>query len=240
MENIVVITGAGVSVESGIQPFRGKSGIWEENPMEMATYNKFRTDPGHFLKWYYTRFISCKDALPNHAHEILANKNVKVITQNIDNLHLKANHSNYRLIEIHGNINYKRKINAVHIEELEMADWQSVREDNLKKDLFGLFKITEGSKINEKNSYRPHVLLFDENYTELYQYEKAISWILSADTIIFMGTSNSVGFTSGALQIGVSKNKKVIVVDPNPSPSFIQPEVELFKMTASDFCKMYF
>ena len=121
-----------------------------------------------------------------------------------------------------------------------MAEWQSVREDNLRKDLFDLFVITEGGKINEKKSYRPHILLFDEYYTELYQYEKAITWILDADTIIFMGTSNSVGFTSGALQIGVSKNKKVIVVDPNPSPSFIHPEVDLIKKTASDFCKMYF
>jgi NAD-dependent deacetylase len=240
MENIVVITGAGISVESGIQPFRGKSGIWEENPMEMATYHKFSTDSGHFLEWYYNRFASCKDALPNAAHEILASKNIKVITQNIDNLHIKANHPVGSLVEIHGNINYKRKINAEHLEDLELADWQSVSEDNLKKDLFGLFKITEGGKINEKTSYRPHILLFDEYYTELFQYEKAISWILSADTIIFMGTSNSVGFTSGALQIGVSKSKKVIVVDPNPSPSFIYPEVDLIKMTASDFCKMYF
>ena len=108
MENIVVITGAGVSVESGIQPFRGKSGIWEENPMEMATYHKFSTDPGHFLEWYYNRFASCKDALPNAAHEILASKNIKVITQNIDNLHIKANHPVESLVEIHGNINYKR------------------------------------------------------------------------------------------------------------------------------------
>ena len=240
MENIVVITGAGISVESGIQPFRGKSGIWEENPMEMATYNKFCTDPGHFLQWYYYRFVSCKDAMPNSAHEILANKNVKVITQNIDNLHLKASHSKDKLVEIHGNINYKRRINAEHLEELELADWQSVSEESIKKDLFGLFNITEGGKINEKTSYRPHILLFDEYYTELFQYEKAISWILSADTIIFMGTSNSVGFTSGALQIGVSKSKKVIVVDPNPSPSFIHSEVDLIKMTASDFCKKYF
>ena len=240
MENIVVITGAGVSVESGIQAFRGKSGIWEENPMEMATYHKFSTDPGHFLEWYYNRFASCKDALPNAAHEILATKNIKVITQNIDNLHIKANHPVESLVEIHGNINYKRRINAEHLEELVLADWQSVNEHNLKMDLFGLFDITEGGKINEKKSYRPHILLFDEYYTELYQYEKAITWILSADTIIFMGTSNSVGFTSSALQIGVSKNKKVIVVDPNPSPSFIHSEVDLIKMTASDFCKIYF
>ena len=240
MENLVVITGAGVSVESGIQPFRGKNGVWEENPMEMATYHKFSTEPGHFLQWYYHRFASCKDALPNAAHKILATKNIKVITQNIDNLHIKANHPVDSLVEIHGNINYKRRINAENLEELELADWQSVTEHNLKMDLFGLFNITEGGKINEKKSYRPHILLFDEYYTELYQYEKAITWILSADTIIFMGTSNSVGFTSGALQIGVSKNKKVIVVDPNPSPSFIHPNVEIFEMTASEFCKMYF
>jgi NAD-dependent deacetylase len=240
MENIVVITGAGVSVESGIQAFRGKSGIWEENPMEMATYYKFSTDPGHFLEWYYNRFTSCKDALPNAAHEILATKNIKVITQNIDNLHIKANHPVGSIVEIHGNINYKRRINAEHLEELELADWQSVNEHNLKKDLFGLFDITEGGKINEKKSYRPHILLFDEYYTELYQYEKAIRWLFEADTIIFIGTSNSVGFTASALQIGISKQKKVIVVDPNPSYSFNQPGVEIKKETAIEFCTKYF
>jgi NAD-dependent deacetylase len=240
MESIVVITGAGISVESGIQPFRGKSGIWEENPMEMATYEKYSKEPSVFLQWYYKRFISCKDALPNAAHEILANKNVKVITQNIDNLHIKANHSKENLVEIHGNINYKRKINTEKIEDIILAHWENIDELNLEKELFGLFVITEGGKINMKNSYRPHVLLFDEMYNELYEYEKAIKWILEADTIIFMGTSNSVGFTSGALQIGVSKNKKVIVVDPNPSLSFIHPNVNLIKMTATEFCKMYF
>ncbi len=240
MENIVVITGAGISVESGIQPFRGKNGIWEENTMEMATYNKYSKDPGHFLEWFYNRFVSCKDALPNTAHNILANKNIKVITQNIDNLHIKANHPKESLVEIHGNIHYKRKIDAENIEKLVIADWQSVNEENIKKDLFDLFVITEGGKINEKKSYRPHILLFDEFYTELYQYEKAISWVLSANTIIFMGTSNSVGFTSGALQMSIKKNKKIIVVDPNPSLSFVHPEVDLIKMTASDFCKMYF
>ena len=240
MENTVVITGAGISVESGIQPFRGKNGIWEENPMEMATYAKFSTDPSHFLQWYYKRFVSCKDAQPNAAHEILSNRNIKVITQNIDNLHIKANHSKDSLIEIHGNINYKRKIYAREIDDIEPADWQSVDENNLEKDLFELFCINEGGRINEKKSYRPHILLFDEFYSELYQYEKAINWLLEADTIIFMGTSNSVGFTSSALQIGMNRNKKVIVVDPNPSNSFIHPKVELIKQIASDYCESYF
>ena len=131
-------------------------------------------------------------------------------------------------------------INAENLEDIVSADWKNIYELNLEKELFGLFVITEGGKINKKKSYRPHILLFDEMYNELYEYEKAIKWILEADTIIFMGTSNSVGFTSGALQIGVSKNKKVIVVDPNPSLSFIHPNVDLIKMTATEFCKMYF
>ena len=240
MENIVVITGAGISVESGIQPFRGENGLWNENPMEMATYRKFNEDPGHFLQWYYKRFVSCMDALPNVAHEILANKNIKVITQNIDNLHLKANHTKDNLIEIHGNINYKRKIDAENIDELVLAEWTSVDKNNLEQELFDLFDLDKGGIICEKKSYRPHILLFDEYYTELYQYEKAINWLIEADTIIFIGTSNSVGFTASALQIGVSNHKKVIVVDPNPSPSFNQPGVEIIKETAIEFCTKYF
>ena len=145
MENIVVITGAGISVESGIKPFRGKSGIWEENPMEMATYEKYSKEPSVFLQWYYKRFVSCKDALPNTAHEILANKNVKVITQNIDNLHIKANHSKENLVEIHGNINYKRMINAENMEDIVLADWENIDELNLEKELFGLFVILSPS-----------------------------------------------------------------------------------------------
>lgn len=240
MNNIVVITGAGISVESGIQPFRGANGIWEENPMEMATYHKYSTDPAHFLSWYYKRFVSCKDALPNATHAKLASSNIRVITQNIDNLHLKANHSKDRLIEIHGNLNYKRRVNAEYIQDLELANWDKIDETNLEASLFDFFKIGKGGVINENKSYRPHVLLFDEFYTELYQYEKAITWLLEAETIIFMGTSNSVGFTSGALQMGVNNGKQVIVVDPNPSPSFKYPQVEIFEELASVFCERFF
>ena len=240
MKNTVVITGAGVSVESGIQPFRGKNGLWNENPTEMATYRNYRMNTSSFLQWYFHRFVSCKDALPNKAHEILAKSNVKVITQNIDNLHIKANHALDGLIEIHGNINYKRKIHAQYRDELVWANWNAVNENNLEQELFELFHIQRDGTIDEKKSERPHILLFDEYYTELYQYDKALTWIDEADTIIFMGTSNSVGFTYGALQVGVHNRKKVIVVDPNPAPSFNHPGVEIIKETAIDFCSRYF
>lgn len=240
MQNIVVITGAGVSVESGIQPFRGKNGLWNENPTEIATYRNFRANTGSFLEWYYHRFVSCKDALPNQAHEILAKQKIKLITQNIDNLHVKAQHPRDHLIEIHGNINFKRKISAEHMEELELANWNQVAQNNLEQGLFDLFKISKEGIISETQSYRPHILLFDEYYTELYQYEKALNWIEDADTLIFMGTSNSVGFTYGALQAGMNNHKKIMVVDPNPAPSFNLPGVEIIQETATNFCSRYF
>ena len=240
MKNTVVITGAGISVESGIQPFRGKNGLWNENPMEIATYQNFRTNTGSFLQWYYHRFVSCKDALPNKAHEILAKKYIKVITQNVDNLHIKANHPLDNLIEIHGNIHYKRKIHAQFRNELELANWDCVDENNLEQELLALFHIQRDGTIDEKKSERPHILLFDEYYTELYQYDKALTWIDEADTIIFMGTSNSVGFTYGALQVGIHSHKKVMVVDPNPASSFNHPSVAIIKETATDFCARYF
>lgn len=240
MQNTVVITGAGISVESGIQPFRGKNGIWNENPTEMATYRNFRTNTSAFLQWYYHRFVSCKDALPNKAHEILAKKGIKLVTQNIDNLHIKAGHTIDSLIEIHGNINFKRTLSAIDRDELILAHWNQVDENHLERDLFELFRIRKDGNIDEQYSMRPHILLFDEYYTELYQYSKAQQWLEDSSTIIFIGTSNSVGFTYGALQEALFANKKIIVVDPNPAPSFFQPGVEIITSTATAFCEQYF
>ena len=237
---IVVITGAGISVESGIKPFRGTNGIWNENPTSMATYAKFTEDPAHFLSWYYERFVSSKDALPNATHEILAKESIRVITQNVDNLHKKAGHPQDYLIEIHGNINFKRKIQASSLRELVVANWEDVDPENLVEELFRVFNIGKGGVIDQIESYRPQILLFDEFYTDLYESEIALDWVNDAETVIFMGTSNSVGITSMTLEMAYRKGKQIIVVDPNPSPSLLLPGVEVFKEMASDFCKRFF
>ncbi|MFM7681718.1 MAG: SIR2 family NAD-dependent protein deacylase [Bacteroidota bacterium] len=238
--NCVVITGAGISVESGIQPFRGKDGIWEQNPMTMATFRKFVTDPSAFLTWYYSRFKSCLNAEPNYTHEILASKGIRVITQNIDGLHRKANHPSELLVEIHGCLSEKRKINSTLRSEIVDAQWDKVDQSNLVDSIYSLFNIREDGVVSESNSFRPHVLLFDEVYTDLYEIEKAMKCVLESDTIIFMGTSNSVGITEGILQIGLDKRKNIIVVDPNPAESFRLPGVQIFETTASSFCREYF
>jgi len=238
--NCIVITGAGISVESGIQTFRGKDGIWEENPKTMATFRKFVTDPLAFLTWYYSRFKSCLNAEPNYTHEILASKGIRVITQNIDGLHRKANHPSELLIEIHGCLSEKRKVNSTLRSEIVDAQWNKVEQSNLVDSLYFLFNIREDGVVSESNSFRPHVLLFDEVYTDLYEIEKAMKWVLESDTIIFMGTSNSVGITEGILEIGLNKRKSIIVVDPNPAESFKVPGVQIYQTTASKFCMEYF
>lgn len=237
MPSTLIITGAGVSVESGIQPFRGKSGIWEENPMEMATFHKYSTDPYHFLSWYHNRFVSVRNAQPNEAHRILANQKLRVITQNVDGLHALAGHPSELLIEIHGNLHYKRKMNASHRSQLEPACWDDLDVSDLRKSLGKFFYIGPGGELSEKKSYRPHILLFDEYYTELYEIEKARQWMLEAETILFMGTSNAVGITSMALELALDHGKEVVVVDPNPAPSFRYPGVRFYNTTATEFCR---
>ena len=158
--DIVVVAGAGISVESGIQPFRGKNGIWEENPMEMATFHKFETDTAGFLTWYYQRFKSCLEARPNLTHEILARHSIKLITQNIDGLHRQASHDPAYLVEIHGCLNEKRRIMADSRNEIIETRWLDVRENDLLPSLFRIFNIPDTGYINYEDSFRPHVLLF--------------------------------------------------------------------------------
>ena len=110
-ERAVVLTGAGVSVPSGIPDFRtpGK-GIWEKvDPMEVAHIDAFRSDPDRFWGFYSQRFASLVDKRPNPAHEAIAELERRglvrgVITQNIDRLHRLA--GSERVIEVHGSIDW--------------------------------------------------------------------------------------------------------------------------------------
>ncbi len=237
LDNAVFVTGAGISVESGIMPFRGAGGIWQENPMEMATFRKFITEPGAFLSWYYRRFVSCRSALPNFTHQILAARGLRVITQNVDGLHRKADHPEENLVEIHGHIELKRRVNATSGAELIDADWDTVDESRLVGSLLELFRIPGSGEVDRMHSLRPHILLFDEYYSDLYQFEKAMNWVREADTIVFMGTSNAVGITEGILSMAVGQRKQVVVVDPAPVASLRVPGARIFEMPATAFCE---
>jgi NAD-dependent protein deacetylases, SIR2 family len=103
MMNLVVLTGAGVSAESGIPTFRGKEGLWKNfKPEELATPEAFRRNPKLVWEWYDWRRQLISKAQPNKAHKLLAQLNAVIITQNVDGLHQRAGAK--KVIELHGNI----------------------------------------------------------------------------------------------------------------------------------------
>ncbi|GAA3919393.1 SIR2 family NAD-dependent protein deacylase [Litoribacillus peritrichatus] len=219
INNILYITGAGVSEESGIPTFRGKDGFWKigsknYTPQEMATRRMYKENPEQFLSWYYKRFAAYRNHGPNKVHHWLANKNL--ITQNIDGLDGKAGNQNY--IAIHGRLD---QMTLFHTQgdnvATQQAPWDSVDETSLTESLLEVFKISLSTRKPMKSqSFKPYVLLFDEYYTELYRISEAQQRMIDADKIIFMGTSFSVNITQMALEIAVTQNKPIEVVDPYP------------------------
>lgn len=107
-ENIGILTGAGISADSGIQTFRGKDGFWQNHEVQkLATLNGFLEDPELVWKWYNERRVELKKSGPNKGHTALAEmekyfESFAIITQNVDNLHQAAGSN--RVIELHGNI----------------------------------------------------------------------------------------------------------------------------------------
>lgn len=239
MQNILYITGAGVSEESGIPTFRGADGYWtigSENytPQQMATRAMYRQNPAQFLLWYYHRFATYRDHGPNDVHYWLADKNL--ITQNIDGLDGKAGNEDY--ISIHGRLD-KMTIFHEQGDDVGLIDApydelvDDLSDEELSKALLEMFKIdNEMPSLNK--SFKPYVLLFDEFYTELYRINEAHERMYKADKIIFMGTSFSVNITQMALEIAAQDNIPIEIVDPNPI-KIAQLDVKYHKMTALDY-----
>ena len=241
------ITGAGVSRESGIPTFRGVDGFWtigskNYTPQEMATRRMYKHNPAQFLLWYFKRFIKYRNVQPNKVHYYLSNKNL--ITQNIDGLDYKAGNKSY--VSIHGNLH---KVTRYHTqgENVDILDapWNEV--ENLCPDhentirlenvLLDCFKISNKTRKPEKNkSFKPHVLLFDEYYTDIYGIKKAEKFMSLARKFVFLGTSFSVNITSMALTKALENNAEIEIVDPKPISMNLK-NIKYFKMSALEFIK---
>jgi NAD-dependent protein deacetylase/lipoamidase len=227
---VAVLTGAGVSAESGIPTFRGPEGYWtvgskEYRPEQMATRAMFSIDPWEVWSWYLYRRAVCREASPNHGHlavarieEILGDR-FRLITQNVDGLHLQAGNTGKRTFQIHGNLHFMRCATAC-------TD--------------GLFPIPASVGVKERNEpltqeeedalccprcrglARPHVLWFDEFYDEhFYRASSAIQWASQSDLLLVVGTA---GATTLPMQIGevVSQKPDAILIDVNPNPNPFQ------------------
>lgn len=212
MKKIVVLSGAGISAESGISTFRDANGLWENHRIEdVASPEGFAKNPELVMTFYNLRRRQLKDVLPNKAHKILAELEqyfeVYIITQNVDNLHERAGSTN--VIHLHGELNKVRPVNGFY----PILQW----EDDLEI----------GDTDDSGNQLRPHIVWFGEMVPEM---ENAQNLVEKADIFIVVGTSMQVYPAAGLIH-DVPKNCQIYVIDPHLDNRYTRNE-NFLAMTA--------
>jgi NAD-dependent deacetylase len=192
-KKLVVLTGAGISAESGLKTFRDSDGLWEGYDInEVATATAWRRNPGLVLEFYNMRRKNVKEAEPNLAHYTLAELerdfDVEIITQNIDDLHERAG---------------SKKVTHLHGEILKM---RSERNESMVYPIEGDIKI--GDKAEDGSQLRPHIVWFEEAVPAM---EEAIRITKSADIFLIVGTSLVVYPAAGLVNYAPRNVNKFIV-----------------------------
>ena len=201
MKKIVVLTGAGMSAESGLKTFREADGLWEEHDItEVASPQGFARSPELVLDFYNQRRRQLLQVKPNSAHFALAglenNYDVTVVTQNIDDLHERAGSTH--VIHLHG----------------ELLKARSSFDENLVYNITS--DINVGDLCEKKSQLRPHIVWFGESVPML---QKGIEITAFADYLIIIGTSMQV-YPAASLVHYIKPAVPIYFIDPNPS---IQP-----------------
>lgn len=199
MRKIVVLSGAGISAESGISTFRDANGLWETHDiMEVASLQGWKDNPQLVLDFYNVRRSQLNKVNPNTAHYFLAQLekdfNVVIVTQNVDDLHERAGSTN--VIHLHGEL---RKARSVENENL-IIDW--------------ITDIHLGDFATDGCQLRPHIVWFGE---QVPMMDYAIDEVQTADVLLVVGTSLQV-YPAASLLYYTKKNTKIICIDPNELP----------------------
>ena len=197
-KKIVVLTGAGMSADSGIRTFRDANGLWEDHDvMEVASPYGFARDPALVLDFYNQRRRQLLEVVPNAGHKMLVELeqhfNVTIITQNIDDLHERAGSSH--VLHLHGELLKVRSTG----DETMVLDW--------KKDL------TLGETCPKGYQLRPHIVWFGE---EVPLLSEAAQITVTADILIIIGTSMQVYPAAGILNYA-RQGTPIYFIDPKPS-----------------------
>lgn len=226
---IVFLTGAGMSVESGLTTFRDAGGLWENYPvMEVASHDGWERDPKKVNAFYNMLRVKYKDVKPCEGHRLIAElektHDVTVVTQNVDNLHEQA--GSKKVIHLHGEL-------------MKMCSSRDVDNPRFWIDLpqegwgeTGL-EVPKATKAEDGSLLRPYIVFFQENVPNIYD---GIMEAQKAEIFIIIGTSLNVYPAASLLQY-VSPSAKVFLIDPKPALGHSSHNVEIIAKGASEGMK---
>ena len=203
-KKLVVLTGAGVSAESGITTFRDGNGLWENYKVEdVATIEGWCKDPQLVLGFYNARRAQLADVRPNAAHMAIAaleeEYDVTVITQNVDNLHERAGST--RIIHLHGELTKVRPENTYN--EIDGFSEASVFD-------IGTDTVNLGDLAPNGAQLRPHIVWFGEAVPKI---DQALDYVEAADIMLIVGTSLQV-YPAAGLYAYAKASTPIYIIDP--------------------------
>jgi NAD-dependent deacetylase len=214
MKHLVVLTGAGMSSESGISTFRDSGGLWEKYDVtEVATPEAWYNNRDLVLRFYNERRRQLRDARPNKGHAGLVDLekyfDVSIITQNIDDLHERAGSKN--VLHLHGELTKARS----------SADPSLVYE-------IGYKDIKPGDYCDAGSQLRPHIVWFGE---EVPKMEEAVRIVEKADILVIIGTSMIVYPAAGLINY-VAPRVPIYIIDPNEVEVLLTRNIEIIREKA--------
>lgn len=221
MKNLVVLSGAGMSAESGISTFRDAGGLWDKYPVEqVATPEGYARNPELVINFYNERRKQLLDVHPNAGHLGLAalekDFNVTVVTQNVDNLHERAGST--KVIHLHGELtkvcSSRDPYNPHYIKELAPEEYE----------------VKLGDKAGDGSQLRPFIVWFGEAVPAI---ETAVSYVEKADIFVIIGTSMNVYPAAGLLNY-VPPQAEVYLIDPKPVDVHTMRQIHVLQKGASE------
>lgn len=220
MKKLVILTGAGMSAESGISTFRDAGGLWDKYPVEqVATPEGYAANPRLVIDFYNERRKQLQTVSPNRGHELVAEMekyfNVTVITQNVDNLHERAGSTN--VIHLHGELtkvtSSRQPNNPRYIKELKPEEYE----------------VKMGDTADDGSQLRPFIVWFGEAVPII---ETAIDYCEKADIFLIIGTSLNVYPAAGLLNY-VPTEAPVYLIDPKEVTITSTRRVQVIRKGAS-------
>jgi NAD-dependent deacetylase len=220
---VAVLTGAGISAESGIPTFRGSDGLWKNyRAEELATPEAYRQNPRLVWEWYKLRFETVLKAQPNAAHHALVKlaqeKQLTLVTQNVDGLHERA--GSRGVLELHGNITKSRCERCNFLEALQVD-----------------FEIPPVCK-KCGSRMRPNVVWFGETLPNVI-FQKATTAFASCDTALIIGTSGVVEPAASLARLAKRQGAFVIEINPQETPLSFIADLSLRKGASKGLASLF-